>query len=119
MAKELGLGPARHKNFVFSPGSIQLALSFAANGSTGSTLNEFLAFLEARDLDHLNSVATELIASLTGTTEGGAKLSFAGGAWVDESMTLKPTFKDKAASIYQANAEVVDFAKNVRLSIFY
>ncbi|KAL5709233.1 hypothetical protein ACHQM5_019945 [Ranunculus cassubicifolius] len=106
LAKNLQLGKAnKEKNFVFSPTSIQLALSLVANGSTGSTLNEFLTFLEAKDLNHLNSVAVELIEMLTDTTEGGPTMSFVGGVWVDQSLALKPTFQATAESIYRANAK--------------
>ncbi|KAF9596851.1 hypothetical protein IFM89_013899 [Coptis chinensis] len=109
IAKDLALGVAKDKNFVFSPCSIQLALSFLTNGSSGSTLKELLTFLEAQNLDDLNSVAWKFIETLTGSTDGGPILSFVGGVWVDQSRTLKPTFITLAERIYKAKAESVDF----------
>lgn len=108
MAKDLELGEARDTNFVFSPCSIQLALGLLANGATGSTLKELLMFLEAKDLNHITVVATKLINSLVGST-GGPMISFVGGIWIDQSLTLNPNFKLMAESIYHANAKSVDF----------
>ncbi|KAF9613597.1 hypothetical protein IFM89_009267 [Coptis chinensis] len=109
MAKDLALSKAKDKNFVFSPCSIQLALSFLTNGSSGSTLKELLEFLDAKNLDDLNSVGMKYIEILTGSTDGGPILSFVGGAWVDQSWTLKPTFMTVAEEIYKGKAESVDF----------
>ncbi|KAF9598288.1 hypothetical protein IFM89_026555, partial [Coptis chinensis] len=114
MVKDLALGEAKDKNFVFSPSSIQLALSFVTNGSTGSTLKELLAFLEAENLNDLNSVATKLIDTLSGSTEGGPILSFVGGLWVEKSLNLKPTLNTIAERIYKAKAENVDFKNEAR-----
>ncbi|KAF9608679.1 hypothetical protein IFM89_010463 [Coptis chinensis] len=104
MAKELALGEAKDKNCVFSPCSIQLALSLLANGST---LEELLTFLEAENLNQVNSVSAALIDSAT--PDRGPILSFVGGVWVDQSLTLNPTFKSVAENIYKSKAETVDF----------
>lgn len=40
---------------------------------------------------------------------GWSHLSFAHGVWVDRSMALKPSFKEVAASVYDAEANSVDF----------
>ncbi|KAF9613596.1 hypothetical protein IFM89_009266 [Coptis chinensis] len=108
MAKDLALGKAKDKNFVFSPCSIQLAMSFLTNGASGSTLKELLTFLEAENLNDLNSAAMKFIETLAGSTRGGPISSFVGGAWVDQSCTLKPTFVTTAKKIYKAKAECVD-----------
>ncbi|KAF5203568.1 Serpin-z1c [Thalictrum thalictroides] len=101
---------AKENNFVYSPCSIQLAMSLVANGSNGSTLSELLTFLEAKDLNHLNSVAEDLVNTLTESSEEGQQiLTFVGGVWIDESLHLNPTFKSIAESIYKGQAEAVDF----------
>ncbi|KAF9608673.1 hypothetical protein IFM89_010457, partial [Coptis chinensis] len=114
IAKHLTLGKAKDENFVFSPCSIQLALSLIANGSKGSTLEELLNFLEAENLNHVNSVATKLIDSFTQDDDEGTSLSFACGVWVKQSFTLKPTFKTIAEDIYRGKAEAMDFENEAK-----
>ncbi|KAF9607688.1 hypothetical protein IFM89_038159, partial [Coptis chinensis] len=65
--------------------------------------------LDAKNLNDLNSIAMKFIETLTGSTDGGPILSFVGGAWVDHSCTLKPTFMTVAEEIYKTKAESVDF----------
>ncbi|PIA52320.1 hypothetical protein AQUCO_01000291v1 [Aquilegia coerulea] len=108
MVKDLSK-EAKENNFVYSPSSIQLAMSLVANGSDGSTLSELLTFLEAKDLNHLNSVAEELVNTFTGSNEGQQILSFVGGVWIDESLHLNPTFKTIVESIYKGQAKAVNF----------
>lgn len=59
---------AEGRNFVFSPLSIRCALSLAAAGSKGPTLDQFLAFLGSRTVDDLNSTTEKLMASVRTTT---------------------------------------------------
>ncbi|PIA41369.1 hypothetical protein AQUCO_02200055v1 [Aquilegia coerulea] len=95
--------------------SIQLALSLLANGAKGSTLDEFLKFLEVEDRNHLNSVASDFVNKLSGSsTEGGPALSLVSGVWVDNSLPLNPTFVTVAESVYRGKAEVVDFQNKVK-----
>ncbi|KAL5721880.1 hypothetical protein ACHQM5_005466 [Ranunculus cassubicifolius] len=110
----LSLDNAKEKNFVFSPCSIHLAMSLLANGSSGSTLKEFLDFCEAETLDDLNSVATELVTALMASTKKGPKLSFVSGLWVDQSLSLNPNFETVAESIYKGKAKAVDFKNNAQ-----
>ncbi|KAF5180578.1 Serpin-z4 [Thalictrum thalictroides] len=111
---ELGLGDAKDKNFVFSPYSIQLGLGLVANGATGSTRREFLTFLDAENLNDLNSRDKQLVDKFSQTSENGPIVSFVGGIWVDQSSTLKPTFKQTAETIYKAMAESVDFQDEMK-----
>lgn len=103
-------------NFVFSPLSIRAALSLAAAGSQGQTLHQFLSFLGSTSIDHLNAASDRLLASVRVTgaeRDDGAgnktRLSFVNGVWVDQSLTLKPSFNEIANSIYQAAATSLDF----------
>ncbi|PIA57717.1 hypothetical protein AQUCO_00600444v1 [Aquilegia coerulea] len=116
IVKDLTFGKnVKNKNFVFSPCSIQLALSLLANGAKGSTLDEFLKFLEVEDRSNLNSVAREFFNKLSGSgTKGGQALSCVSGVWVDNSLPLNPTFVTVAESIYHGKAEVVDFKNEVK-----
>ncbi|KAF9594700.1 hypothetical protein IFM89_034485 [Coptis chinensis] len=114
MAKDLALAEAKDKNFVFSPFSIQLALSLVANGAKGATLKQFLTFLEADNVDQLNAVATNFLKSLI-TKTGGPTLSFVGGVWVDKSLPLNPKFKAIAENAYNAiAADNVDFQNKMK-----
>ncbi|ONK59955.1 uncharacterized protein A4U43_C08F12670 [Asparagus officinalis] len=107
------------KNFVFSPLSIRCALSLAAAGSNGSTLDQFLSFLGSRTLDDLNSATEKLMASVKTATgpnpkpnedgEYGSHVSLANSLWFHQALTLKPAFKEIAASVYGAEARPVDF----------
>ncbi|KAF6147190.1 hypothetical protein GIB67_009582 [Kingdonia uniflora] len=107
--ESVGLKNAENSNFVFSPLSIQLALSLLATGSMGKTLEQMLSFLNADSLDDLNSVSSGLIESLNTKTEGDTLLSCVGGVWIDQSLTIKPSFKEVANTIYRAETEVADF----------
>ncbi|KAL5700677.1 hypothetical protein ACHQM5_026096 [Ranunculus cassubicifolius] len=109
IAKEYSVKEAKDKNFVFSPYSIQLGLSLLTNGSTGSTKTELLNFLEAENLDNLNSKSEQVLQSLCKTKKGDSVLSLVGGVWIDQSLTIKPSFQDNAAKVYKAKAETVDF----------
>ncbi|KAF9598285.1 hypothetical protein IFM89_026552 [Coptis chinensis] len=56
-------------------------------------------FLEAENLNDLNSVATKLIDTLTGSTQGGPMLSFVPGVWIEQSYLLEQTFKTIAETV--------------------
>ncbi|KAL5716428.1 hypothetical protein ACHQM5_018118 [Ranunculus cassubicifolius] len=107
ISKEHNLTESKDKNFLYSPCSMQLALSMLANGAKGSTLEELLAFLEADTLNQLNSVANEMVQNLT----QWAQLSFASGVWLDKSLDIKPEFRTACEKIYRSKAESVDFQK--------
>ncbi|KAL5718090.1 hypothetical protein ACHQM5_011029 [Ranunculus cassubicifolius] len=109
--RAFAMGEAKDKNFVYSPCSIQLAISLMTNGAKGSTLQVLLKFLESESQDQLKSHVSKLISALTEFNSEESKLSFVGGVWVDQSMNLVPKFKSDAESIYKAKAEVVDFKK--------
>ncbi|KAL5725422.1 hypothetical protein ACHQM5_008569 [Ranunculus cassubicifolius] len=108
------MNEVKDKNFVFSPFSIQLALSLLTNGSTGSTKTELLTFLEAQSLDDLNSKSEQALRKLCKNKKGDPILSVIGGVWIDRSLTIKPSFKDNAERVYKAKAETVDFQDMVK-----
>lgn len=121
----LDMAAAKGLNFLFSPLSIRAALSFAAAGSNGSTLVQFLSFLGSDTLNDLNIAARSLLASVRTTTDsipkpgdGRSYLSLANGVWVCRRLVLKPTFKEIAATIYNAEAKSVDMDKVFLFSLF-
>ncbi|KAL5717931.1 hypothetical protein ACHQM5_010881 [Ranunculus cassubicifolius] len=103
--RDYALRKAKEENFVFSPCSIQLALSLITNGAASATLEVLLKFLEAENQEQLKSHASKLISALTESFTEGPKLSFVGGVWVDQSKKLTPNFKYDAETIYKAKAE--------------
>ncbi|KAF6144090.1 hypothetical protein GIB67_007551 [Kingdonia uniflora] len=69
-----------------------------------------LLFLNTGSLEDLNSISSLLIESLNTRSKGDNSLSCVGGVWIDQySLTIKPSFKEVANTIYLAKAEVVYF----------
>ncbi|XP_061343185.1 serpin-ZX [Gastrolobium bilobum] len=116
---DVGLNIAKHflskegedKNLVFSPLSIHVVLSIIAAGCKGPTLDQLLSFLRSKSTDHLNSLASQIVAVVLsdGSPAGGPRLSFADGVWVEQSLSLKPSFKQLLDTHYKATLASVDF----------
>ncbi|KAK8585057.1 hypothetical protein V6N13_138996 [Hibiscus sabdariffa] len=102
---------AKGSNLVFSPLSIHVVLSMIAAGSKGPTLDQILSFLKSNSSDQLNSFSSELVSvvSADGSPAGGPRLSFANGVWLDESLPLKPSFKQVVDNVYKAASSLADF----------
>ncbi|KAJ7958110.1 Serpin-ZX [Quillaja saponaria] len=111
LTKYVLLKEGKDKNLVLSPLSIHVVLSLIAAGSKGPTLEQLLSFLKTKSTDHLNSLASELVAVVLadGSPSGGPCLSFANGIWVDNSFSLKPSFKQVVDTSYKAAVALVDF----------
>ncbi|MED6192796.1 hypothetical protein PIB30_013427 [Stylosanthes scabra] len=101
---------AAGNNLVFSPLSLHLVLSIVAAGSKSPTRDQLLSFLRSNSTDHLNSFASQLVSVVLSDAApaGGPRLSFASGAWVDESLSLKPSFKQLVNNDYKAVLASVD-----------
>ncbi|KAI9118309.1 hypothetical protein K1719_010641 [Acacia pycnantha] len=110
-AKHLLLQGGENDNLVLSPLSIHVVLSLIAAGSKGSTSDQLLSFLKSDSTDHLNSLASQLVAVVftDGSLSGGPRLCFSNGIWLDQSMSLKPSFKQIVNSDYKAALSQVDF----------
>ncbi|KAF6172317.1 hypothetical protein GIB67_024939 [Kingdonia uniflora] len=111
--ESVGMNDAKDLNFVYSPFSMQLALSLLAYGSKGDTLKQTLSFLNFKSLKDLNHVSCQLVDFVNTNIVGGPILSCVGGVWLDQSLTIKPSFKEVASTVYRAEAEVVDFQNKV------
>ncbi|GMI82604.1 hypothetical protein like AT1G47710 [Hibiscus trionum] len=96
---------------VFSPLSIQVALSLLAAGAKGPTLDQLLSFLKSKSNDQLSSWYSKLVSVVfaDGSPKGGPRLSSANGVWVDKSLPLKPSFKHVVDNVYKATTNHVDF----------
>ncbi|TYJ35092.1 hypothetical protein E1A91_A05G213300v1 [Gossypium mustelinum] len=102
---------AKDSNLVFSPLSIHVVLSLIAAGAKGPTLDQLLSFLKSKSNDQLSSFSSELVSVVfaDGNPAGGPRLSFANGVWFDQSLPLKPSFKQVLDNVYKAASKLVDF----------
>ncbi|CAI9116611.1 OLC1v1017805C1 [Oldenlandia corymbosa var. corymbosa] len=115
LAKRVILTEAKETNSVFSPLSLHVVLGLIAAGSDGPTKDQLLSFLKSKSTDELNSLSSQLVTTVfaDGSPSGGPRLSFANGVWIDQSMSLKPSFKKVADDVYKAASKQVDFQHKV------
>lgn len=102
-----------NNNFVISPMSITNALNLLAVSSRGRTLEQLLGFLEAKDMDDLKHKSLLMMAAAA-NSNGGLILSSLNGVWIDQSFTIKPSFKKIAETVFKAEANAVDFMNKVQ-----
>ncbi|KAI3688926.1 hypothetical protein L2E82_46865 [Cichorium intybus] len=100
-----------NSNTVFSPLSIHVVLGLVAAGSKGETLDQLLSFLKTNTIDDLNTLSSQLVTLVfaDGSPSGGPRLSFANGVWVEQTLSLKPSFKQVVDTVYSAASNQVDF----------
>ncbi|XP_071694189.1 serpin-ZX-like [Rutidosis leptorrhynchoides] len=105
------LNKSRNSNVVFSPLSIHVVLNVIAAGSKGQTHNQLLSFLKAKNINELNALSSQLVSMIMvdGSPVGGPRLSFANGVWVEQTVSLKPSFKKVVETVYKAACNQVDF----------
>ncbi|KAF6134306.1 hypothetical protein GIB67_035667 [Kingdonia uniflora] len=77
--ESVGMNGAKDLNFVYSPLSMQLALSLLASGSKGETLKQTLSFLNFESLTDLNHVSSQLLYLVNSSIEEGPISSCIGG----------------------------------------
>ncbi|KAM1792356.1 hypothetical protein ACFX12_036218 [Malus domestica] len=99
---------------VYSPLSIQVVLWLLTAGSKGPTKEQLLSFLKSKSVDELNSLSSHLVPLIfaDGSTRGGPCLSFANGLWVEESVSIKPSFKKVVETVHKAAIKQVNFRTN-------
>ncbi|CAH2047311.1 unnamed protein product [Thlaspi arvense] len=100
---------ARNSNFIFSPSSINAALTMKA-ASSGS------------NSDELNAVYSEIATTVfaDGSASGGPKISAVNGVWVDQSLPVNHSLKDLFVNVFKATFARVDFrskAEQVRTEV--
>uniref|UniRef100_A0A0E0R607 Serpin domain-containing protein n=1 Tax=Oryza rufipogon TaxID=4529 RepID=A0A0E0R607_ORYRU len=100
------------RNLAFSPLSVHAALSLAAAGAAGGTLDELLAVLGAASRDDLAAFVgrtAETALADKGPESVGPRVVFASGVWCDAARPFKPAYRAAVAAEYNAEATVVDF----------
>ncbi|XP_050125233.1 serpin-ZX-like isoform X2 [Malus sylvestris] len=104
ITKHLLMNEGKGKNIVYSPLSIQVVLFLITAGSKGLTKDQLLSFLMSESSDQLNSLAAHLVTLVLadGSARGGPCLNFANALWVEESLSIKPSFKEVVDTVYKA-----------------
>ena len=84
------------------------------SGSKGQTLDQVLSFLKTKTLDELNTRVSKLVSLMAdGSTSGGPSLSSANSAWIDQTLSLKASFKQVLNNVYKATCKQVNFLNKV------
>lgn len=114
-AKRVSQSESMDSNLVFSPPLIHVVLGLIAAGSKGQTQSQILSFLGSKSTDDLNSLTSQLVylVFVDGGPTGGPTLSYANWVWVDQSLSLKPSFKKVVDTVYKAALNYVDFCTQV------
>ncbi|WJX66141.1 hypothetical protein P8452_50726 [Trifolium repens] len=112
----------KEKNIVFSPLSLYTVLSIVAAGSDGPTQQQLLDFLQSESIDQLKSLSSQLVSYILAdaSPSGGPLLSFVNGGWIEQSLSLQPSFKQIVATDFKATLASVDFktkAEEVRKEV--
>ncbi|KAJ4877252.1 putative non-inhibitory serpin-Z5 [Raphanus sativus] len=103
---------ATDSNFVFSPTSINAALTMFAASSKDETLrSSILSFIRSNSIDELNAVFSEIatIVLPDGSASGGPKISAVNGVWMAQSLRVDPSLKDLFENFFKASFSLVDF----------
>ncbi|KAL6201097.1 hypothetical protein ACLB2K_024812 [Fragaria x ananassa] len=82
-----------------------------AAGAKGSNQKGMLGFLKSKSIDKLNTLASNVVPLVIadGSKLGGPLLSFANGVWIDQSLSIKPAFKNVLDNDYKEALKQVDF----------
>ena len=98
-------------NLICSPLSLQYALSMAANGASGQTLQEIVKFLGYGDegIDALNAYNKILLEQLP-AVDLDVKLKVTDALIVNNMFPLLPSFKETVENNYYAAVDNMDFS---------
>lgn len=99
-------------NVIFSPYSIETALSMVETGAAGSTATEIAHVLHTSDPAAVASGLAALDARLTAAarSRGAPQVHLASSLWVQSGLALKRPFTAGLAALFGAPPQAVDFA---------
>ncbi|KAL0710369.1 hypothetical protein Bca4012_017347 [Brassica carinata] len=112
LAEKVISAVAENSNFVFSPASINVALTMLASVPIEETLrSSTLSFLRSYSMDELKAVFSEIAAIVLadGSGSGGPKISNVNGVWMEQSGGVDPSLKDLFENFFKATFALVDF----------
>ncbi|CDY24515.1 BnaA01g22190D [Brassica napus] len=112
VSKNLSSTKAKHSNSVFSPVSINSALTLAASCPGGSSVSdEILSFLRSSSTDELNAVFSKIVSVVFAdhSANGGPKISSVNGVWIDKTLPIDSSLKDLFENFFKAVFDRVDF----------
>ncbi|XP_044972806.1 serpin-Z1-like [Hordeum vulgare subsp. vulgare] len=108
-----GKASASGANLAVSPLSIHAVLTLLGAGARGATLDEIVAFLgPAGGRAHAalaSHVALRVLSDTPGGDDGGPRVRFANGVWVDAAMRLKADYAAVVSQHYRAQAHPASF----------
>ena len=103
------------KNYMFSPLSIKMALSLAANGASGETQSEILNALGLSSIQEFNAISKDLIARYSQTDV--LSLNIANSIWLNKDKTsqnFSEGYKKIATDFYSAEVKSVNSKNAVK-----
>ncbi|KFK40031.1 hypothetical protein AALP_AA3G321000 [Arabis alpina] len=110
-------------NIIFSPASINSAITMHASGPKGDLVaGEVLSYLRSSSLEELKSVFQEIssIVFTDHSATGSPKITAANGLWIEKSLPVHPKFKHIFENFFKAIYAPVDFrskAEQVRKEV--
>lgn len=101
-------GLEQEKNQMISPLSVLFALAMSANGANGETESQMIEVLAKGHLnrEELNLESLSYLSNLPDT------VSIANSLWVNQRLSLSPSFAREAKHYYQAETTELDFSKD-------
>ena len=105
----------------WSPISIGNALNLLACDSWGRTLEQFMQFLEAKDLNDLKAKSMLMVEAVAPTEDNnqGLILASLNTLWTNQAFSLKPSFNEFARTVFKAEAHTLDFVNQVWTSSLF
>lgn len=94
------------KNVILSDTSLNMALALLAEGATGEAREDICKYL-GNDLDVIQEYDNNLMKSYD--SEKNMEIYLANSVWTDQSITLKPEYKQLVEKYYHATANSLDF----------
>lgn len=101
-------------NTFFSPYSIFVALSMAYEGARGNTSTQMQAILNILQNDSATRGSFARIYNLLNQKQEGYTISTANAFWAQQNYQFLPEYIDILKSYYMAEANGIDFSKNVQ-----
>ena len=99
-------------NLIFSPPSLEIALSLCAAGARGETAQEMSQALYLYALKNSHYAARDFLAALTRGIPADNILSVANALWVQNRYPVQPAFEKLAKESYQAESQTLDFSNS-------